>query len=214
MQKMEFAELSDLYLAYKKAKSDAFFEAIHFDALAFSRYEEKLHENLRRLKKKLESGDWWRDVSNIGGFLFAPKGISTPADLRSNLSHFSTLDPCEDWRARFCVGAVKPKAEFRLVMSASVDYQIISALWILKVGHIYEASLDKTLSFGNRLRRRPSWREPSEEGAINRDSLGLFNPYFSAYRAWRENGLKAIRGAVDAGRTVVAATMDAKRFPD
>jgi hypothetical protein len=209
---MELVELSDLYLAYKKAKSDAFFEAIHFDALAFSRYEEKLHANLRKLQKKLKSGDWWKDVSNIGGYLFAPKGVSTPADLRTSLSHFSTLDPCEDWRARFSIDSAKPKAEFRLVMSASVDYQIISALWILKVGHIYEASLDKTLSFGNRLRRRISWREPSEEGAINRDSLGLFNPYFSAYRAWRENGLKAIREAVEAGRTVVAATMDAKRF--
>ncbi|WP_312917701.1 hypothetical protein [Stenotrophomonas sp.] len=133
---MKFIELSDLYLAYKKAKSDAFFESIHFDALAFSRYEESLHRNLVKLQKGLASGSWWRDVSKIGGYLFAPKSISKPDGPSGGGLHFSTLDPFEDWRNSYQYAVKKPRAEFRLVMSASVDYQVISALWILKVGHI------------------------------------------------------------------------------
>ncbi|MCC8444766.1 RNA-directed DNA polymerase [Xanthomonas cannabis] len=212
MEKMDLIELSDLYLAYKKAKSDAFFEAIHFDALAFSRYEERLHKNLIKLHKDLKSGAWWRDSSRIGGFLFAPKGIALPKSWSDAGSHFSTLDPCEDWRSKAAMTQDQPTADFRLVMAASIEYQVISALWILKVGHVYEASLDKNLSYGNRLRRRSSWRDAAGEGGINKDSLGLFKPYFSAYQAWRENGLKAIRVAIDSGRSVIAATMDAKRY--
>ncbi|WP_427852168.1 RNA-directed DNA polymerase [Stenotrophomonas acidaminiphila] len=210
---MDFVELSDLYLAYKKAKSDAFFEAIHFDALAFSRYEEGLHKNLVRLLKGLKSGSWWRDPARIGGHLFAPKGIAFPSSwTKCGAGHFSSLDPCEDWRNKAKGSVEKPLADFRLIMSASVDYQVIGALWIIKVGHVFEATLDKDLSFGNRLRRRASWRDFSGEGGLNRDSLGLFTPYFSAYQAWRSNGLKAIRAAVLQGKKVIAATMDAKRY--
>lgn len=210
--KMEFLELSELYLAYKKAKSDAFFEAVHFDALAFSRYEEHLHKNLTRLLRELKSGRWWKDPSRIGGYLFAPKGIALPKSWMDTRGHFSSLDPCEDWRKKSESTGDKPAADFRLIMSASVDYQIISALWIIKVGHFFEASLDKRLSYGNRLRRRSSWRDPMAEGGLNRDSLGLFTPYFSAYQAWRENGLTAIRRAVSQNKSVIAATMDAKRY--
>ncbi len=209
---MEFVELSDLYLAYKKAKSDAFFEAIHFDALAFSQYEERLHKNLTRLHKGLSTGAWWKDKTRIGGYLFAPKGILQPTSWRNQSAHFSSLDPCEEWRQKAGSTGEKPEADFRLVMAASVEYQVVSALWILKAGHVYEESLNKELSYGNRLRRRQSWRDAVGEGGLNRDSLGLFTPYFSAYKAWRENGLKAIRGAVERGKSVIAATMDAKRF--
>ncbi|MEG0192101.1 MAG: RNA-directed DNA polymerase [Stenotrophomonas sp.] len=209
---MEFVELSDLYLAYKKAKSDAFFEAIHFDALAFSQYEERLHKNLTRLHKGLSTGAWWKDKTRIGGYLFAPKGILQPSSWRNQSAHFSSLDPCEEWRQKASSTGDKPEADFRLVMAASVEFQVVSALWILKAGHVYEESLNKDLSYGNRLRRRLSWRDAVGEGGLNRDSLGLFTPYFSAYKAWRENGLKAIRGAVERGKSVIAATMDAKRF--
>ncbi len=210
--KMEFLELSDLYLAYKKAKSDAFFEAIHFDALAFSRYEADLHKNLTRLLKRLKSGSWWADKSRVGGYLFAPKGILQPKSWKNQSAHFSSLDPCEEWRQKALTTGDNAEADFRLVMSASVEFQVVSALWILKAGHVFEESLNKDLSYGNRLRRRLSWRDAGGEGGLNTDSLGLFTPYFSAYKAWRENGLKAIRGAVEKGKSVIAATMDAKRF--
>ncbi len=212
MDNMEFIELSDLYLAYKKAKSDAFFESVHFDALAFSQYEESLHKNLVKLQKGLASRTWWRDASKAGGYLFAPKSLSKPDDAVVRQLHFSTLDPSEDWRNSYQDASKKPKAEFRLVMSASVDYQIVSALWILKVGHIFEGTLNKDLSYGNRLRRHASWRDPLGEGSVNRDSLGLFSPYFSAYQAWKEKGLNAMRAAAAAGKTIIAATMDARRY--
>lgn len=209
----EFISLSDLYVAYKKAKSDAFFESLHLDALAFSNYEKNINRNLAALLKVLRTGSWVDDPKFNGGYLFAPKSLKRPSQWSTAHGHFSSLDPCEDWVRMSDENKERPTAEFRLVMVASVNFQIINALWIIKVGHLYEAQLSKELSYGNRLRRRRAgWRSTSLEGEINADSLGLFNPYFTAYKEWREKGLAAIRKAAEEGRTVVAATMDARRF--
>jgi len=209
----EFISLSDLFVAYKKAKSDAFFESLHLDALAFSNYEKNINRNLAGLLKVLRAGSWVDDPKFNGGYLFAPKSLRRPAPWNEAGGHFSSLDPCEDWLRMSKTHQARPIAEFRLVMAASVNFQIINALWIMKVGHLYEAQLSKDLSYGNRLRRRRAgWRSASLEGEINADSLGLFNPYFTAYKDWRGKGLAAIRKAAEDGRTVFAATMDARRF--
>lgn len=209
----QFICLSDLFVAYKKAKSDAFFESLHLDALAFSDYERNLSKNLAALLKQLRSGSWAKDSTFNGGYLFAPKSIKRPDQWASNRGHFSSLDPCEDWVRLSEEYSARPVAEFRLVMAASVNFQIVNALWIMKVGHLYEGQLSKDLSYGNRLRRRRAgWRSTSLEGELNTDSLGLFNPYFTAYKDWRAKGLAAIRTAATEGRRVVAATMDARRF--
>ncbi|WP_093142207.1 RNA-directed DNA polymerase [Pseudoxanthomonas sp. GM95] len=208
-----FFKISDLYLAYKKAKSDAFFESIHCDAIAYSRYEKKLHYNLKKLQSRLKKGDWCTDGAWLGRYSYAPKSISMPDSWAASNRHFATADACKDWLRDASRTGENARADFRLIISASVDYQVVNALWIIKVGHLYEQVLDKNLSYGNRLRRKnPAWWSPEEVGEINRDSLGLFMPYFSAYQAWREVGLTAMRRSIVAGDSIIAATMDAKRF--
>lgn len=44
-----FISLGDLYVAYRKAKVEAYYENTHFQALAFTEYEQNLHRNLERL---------------------------------------------------------------------------------------------------------------------------------------------------------------------
>lgn len=39
-----FISLGDLYVAYRKAKVEAYYENTHFHALAFTEYEQNLHE--------------------------------------------------------------------------------------------------------------------------------------------------------------------------
>lgn len=209
-----FISLADLYLAYRKAKAEAFFETTHHHALAFVEYEQNLQENLERLLRKLRDKDstWAHRVAQIGSYIDAPKSVGEFKD-RDEV-HFHALDPLEDWQRRYNKsGHVRAKASFRLMMLPYVETQIISALWIVKAGYRFDFQLDRGLAYGNRLRGAPfNPFEDETSPGLNKDCIGLFVPYFSAYRSWRENGLRAMRNALIEGKQVVAITMDLRQF--
>lgn len=205
-----FITLADLYRAYRKAKADAFFEGMHFDALSYLNYEKSLDKNLKLLLGRLRTGSWISDPRFIGGFSYAPKSLAEGEGWNTTGMHFSTLNHHEDWENAFVRSkAVRATADFRLIMRPTVAYQIVSALWIMKVGHLYEAEVSSDCSFGNRLRRH---RAPFGSGDINRDCIGLFSPYFGGYREWRTQGLKAMREELGKGHDILAVTMDVRRF--
>lgn len=211
-----FITVSDIYLAYRKAKSEAYYNSMHPTAVAFAEYESNLEENLDSLFKKLTSDSFWFDDSNfLGGYLYIPKSIDDSGWNNLDGLHYRSVDPILDWTLKFQENNKKKlEAKYRLIITPTVDYHIISALWILKVGHVFDEKLDQSLSYGNRLRRR---KHPLEDygnfnGPINEDSTGLFTPYFSAYRKWRENGLEKMREMVDRGKNVTAITMDLAGF--
>ncbi|ELV8702512.1 hypothetical protein QNE55_004510, partial [Vibrio vulnificus] len=129
--------------------------------------------------------------------------------------HYRSVDPIKDWSQRFSENSQKRlDANYRLILCPTVEYQILSALWILKVGHKFEEKLDKDLSFGNRLRRRRHQLEDfgSFNGPLNLDTSGLFSPYFSAYKSWRKKGLDAMKDLINNGSSVTAITMDLASF--
>lgn len=208
-----FVQIADLYRAYRKAKSDAFYESSHFHALAFARYEKSLHLNLQRLNSKLrdEGAGWMSDEKFIGGCEFFPKSIGQPDRKKSDGIHFATLDQFQDWRSSCLSSESVVKASFRQVITPTVDYQIVSALWIMKVGHQFDAAQDPECSYGHRLRRLPKQGRETV-GQLNLDCNGLFAPYFSAYKAWRRKGLDAMRGELERGGEIFAVTMDIKQF--
>ncbi len=215
--KDRFISLSDLWVAYRKAKAEAFYENTHFHALAFIHYEESLEANLRRLYDQLGSGvsPWSSDRSWLGGYAYAPKSVELPEIPDTERIFYRFLDPIEDWRRQWDDGSRKRvKASFRLVITPSVNFQIISALWVLKVGHKFDAVLDSNLSFGNRLRRAGELElnGPGVSRRVNMDCLGMFAPYFSAYGRWRAKGLHAMRQALEAKQRIVVVTMDLQRF--
>jgi hypothetical protein len=206
--------LEHLYLAYRKAKADAFYENTHFHALAFADYEKDLDRNLRKLLTKLLSkrGDWSRDPAIVTGFTYAPKSVSARDEGNGDGMFYRLLDPREEWRRMWPGGnGRRATAQFRLMITPTVDFHVISALWILMVGQYYEAVLDPSYAYGNRLRRRRP-QEGDELGPLNLDCIGLFPPYFGAYSKWRENGLDAIRDALKARQRILAVTMDLRNF--
>lgn len=212
-------DLADCLIAYRKAKAEAFYENTHFHSLAFAEYEKNLVPNLRRLVAALRDDDarWSRDASWIGGYAYAPKSLEADSEDSESGIYFRFLDPIEEWKRKFPMGGgTRANAQFRLVMTPTIDFQIVSALWIMKVGHKFDGALDSALSYGNRLRRQPmetDWEHPHvQPGGLNLDCVGLFAPYFSLYRRWRENGLNAMRSALEAGDRIVAITMDIQRF--
>jgi hypothetical protein len=211
----QFLDISDLYLAYKKAKVEAFYERLHPSALAFSKYEENLDYNLNNLLKKINSFkyEWHKDVRFIGAYNYVPKSIDfNESNQNKSLEYF--VNPIDDWKSKFKNNKTKWHAKYRLVIDATVNFHIIAALWILKVGHLFEQQLDQDVSYGNRIRRfkgKNPFNE-KESGDINNDSLGLFQPYFSAYQKWRSNGLNVMKKSMENKEEIYAITMDLTSF--
>jgi hypothetical protein len=215
----EFITLSDLYLAYRKAKTDSFFDNFHPCKGRYAEFESDLHNNLTNLHNTLindeKNSPWYKNDLFLGGYSYAPKSIDTSPWEDKECIHFRSIDQNEDWLNKYAENKNKKlPVSYRLIINATVEYQIISALWILKVGHKFESLLDKNLSYGNRLRRK---HHPLEDfgpynGELNLDSLGLFSPYFSAYRTWRQKGLDAMRDIVQSNNNATAITMDLTSF--
>jgi hypothetical protein len=213
---VELFSMGNLYLAYRKAKTEAFYENTHFHALSFTKFEQDLHRNLLRLRKRLTARvpDWTNDRAFVGDHAYLPKSVdATPWESQAE-GHFRALDPKSDWLQRYHDAGCKAEASLRLIIRPTVDFQIVSALWVLRVGHLFDGALDARASFGNRL-RRSRWASADPRSAasgVNLTTPGLFAPYFSAYREWREGGLRAMEQSVGDGRSILAITMDIEKF--
>jgi hypothetical protein len=208
--------LGDLYVAYRNAKVEAYYENTHVHALAFTEYEQHLQENLLQLHRMLldVNDAWTSDLSFLGGYTYLPKSIDTHSWDDGISGHFRALDPLADWERRFEESGQRATAKLRLIICPSVNFQIISSLWIIKVGRLLDGALNPDLCFANRLRRRYSQESWLEGGRseINVAATGLFAPYFSAYRNWREQGLSAMEESLVAHKNILAITMDIEEF--
>lgn len=127
--------LVDLYIAYRKAKVEAYYENTHVQALAFTEYEQNLEQNLARLHRALleNKESWSSDAPFLGNYAYLPKSIKADAWNNQDEGHFSSLDPIADWKHRFGSSGRRADAKLRLIIRPTVDFQVISALWIMKV---------------------------------------------------------------------------------
>ncbi len=141
-QRLEIT-LEDLYLGFRKAKADAYYENSHFSALAFVEYEKNLNANLERLYDRLVKTpeSWASNPSNIGSYLYAPKSVEIPLTPQRDRIFFRYLDPLEDWTRECRESGKRAPAAFRLMISPTVDFHIFAALWLTKSGHKFDAAL-------------------------------------------------------------------------
>ncbi len=201
--------LQDLGLAYRKAKVDLYYSS-HASLLAIADYEDNLADNLQALQTQIEGDDetWVEADAFLGGWTLAPKSIECiNTDSVNNALIYSS--PAEAWQyacesVANAEGEKKPTAEFRLMAQCSLDFHVLSALWMLKVGHQYDKALTAN-ACGNRLRR-------NQEGDINPLALGSFKPYLKPFRDWRDSGIEAMRTALAADKKIVALTADVSSF--
>lgn len=206
--------LQDLGLAYRKAKVDLYYSS-HASLDAIADYEDELHANLSALLAKLDGDDeaWVTQTEFIGGWTLAPKSVDMSCweqyrEQNGNGLIFSS--PAEEW-AHACEQLAKdnaqpkPKAEFRVMAQCSLDFHVLSTLWMLEVGHLFDAKLT-ACAYGNRLRRT------QDNKSINPLSLGSFKPYLKPFRDWRDKGIAAMRTALGADKKIVALTADVSSF--
>jgi hypothetical protein len=206
--------LQALGLAYRKAKVDLYYSS-HASLDAIADYEANLHTRLSALQAKLQADDesWVTQPEFIGGWTLATKSVDMSCweqyrELHGNGLIFSSPD--EEW-AHACAllaegnNPQKPKAEFRVMAQCSLDFHVLSTLWMLEVGHLFDAQLT-ACAYGNRLRRTQDGR------GINPLSLGTFEPYLKPFRDWRDKGIQSMRTALDTNKKIVALTADVSSF--
>src|SRR5574337_303994 len=171
----DFITPLDLGVAYRKTKADLYYERDHPVSFALCEYEARLDSNLTTLFEKLQSGDlaWMTEPGFVGEWSVIPKGLDEGPQADAALA-WRPSDPEECWRARvesLWTRHKKPVASFRVVGVHSINFHVVSTLWMLKVGHLYDAALGDA-AFGSRLRRyRPAG---GKRGDVNRSALGSF----------------------------------------
>ena len=205
--------LQDLGLAYRKAKVDLYYSS-HASLDAIADYEENLHAKLSALLVNLEGEDdsWVTKPEFLGGWTLATKSVDMSCWEQYREQHGNGLifsSPAEEWTYACTLLAdddkpQRPKAEFRVMAQCSLDFHVLSTLWILEVGHIFDAKLTDR-AYGNRLRRK-------QDKQLNHLSLGTFEPYLKPFRDWRDKGIEAMRTALDADKKIVALTADVRSF--
>ncbi|MCC7135262.1 MAG: hypothetical protein IT528_02520 [Nitrosomonas sp.] len=209
--------LQDLGRAYRKAKVDLYYSS-HASLDAIADYEDNLHANLSALLVKINGADesWVTQADFIGTWTLASKSVQMDdwKKLRKKSGNgliFSS--PVDEWE-HACKSLAesedpkipkKPTAEFRVMAKCSLDFHVFSTLWMLEVGHLFDAKLTGC-AYGNRLRRTQDGK------CINPLSLGSFQPYLKPFRDWRDKGITAMRSALDANKKIVALTADVSSF--
>lgn len=206
--------LQQLGLAYRKAKADLYYSS-HPCLMEIADYEQDLHKNLSKLLVRINAKDerWIEKEDFLGSWTLVAKSVEMTewdAYRRKNGNGFIFSSPADEWENTCSLLAAqdvpaKPSAEFRVMAQCSLDFHVLSALWMMEVGHLFDGKL-ATCAYGNRLRR-------TEDGTrLNELSLGSFVPYLKPFRDWRDTGIQAMRNALHAGKKIVAITADVSSF--
>lgn len=196
--------LKDLTFAYKKAKVDLYYSS-STPLLKIVEYEENLLDNLERLLMCIngKSDEWIKDPDFLGSWVLSPSKIE-PHEKHKLDDSLIFASPQQHWDQITSDPNKKPTAEFRLMEDCSMDFHVLSSLWMLKVGHLFDQKLSENV-YGNRLRR-------NRHDKINEYALGSFQPYLKPFRDWRDGGVDAIRTSLKKDQKIVALTADVTSF--
>lgn len=194
--------LTKLGIAYKKAKVDLYYST-NPSLLDIDSYEEKLALNLARLKEKIDSiqEDWVQNPEFLGTWRLTPKGIKLNRETCAKNLVFAS--PESEW-ANITEDDIKPEAELRLMAHCSLDFHVLSTLWMMEIGDLFDKKLSSNV-YGSRLRR-------NRNDKINSLALGSFKPYLRPFREWRDGGIQAMSSALAGGKKVLSLTADVSSF--
>lgn len=193
--------LSELGVAFRKAKVDLYYST-NPSLFAIADYEENLEDNLQRLQEKINgrSTTWLKDPDFLGTWTLAPKAIKCGKAKDAGLIQAS---PKEEWSC-FTKTEEQPVAEFRLMAKCSMDFHVLSTLWMVKVGQLFDEQLSKNV-YGSRLRR-------TSDNEVSELSLGAFKQYLKPFRDWRDGAINTMRTALNEKKKALALTADVSSF--
>lgn len=72
-----FITIADIYIAYRKAKSEAFYDNSAPTSLDFAKFEQNIKENIENLFKQVTEDEfaWWEKKDFIGEHYYVPKNL-------------------------------------------------------------------------------------------------------------------------------------------
>ncbi|MES2725564.1 MAG: RNA-directed DNA polymerase [Bacteroidota bacterium] len=199
---------SDMLLAYRKAKTDAFYENGHNNVLQFIDYEKNLINNLNWLRDNILSDSFsWLTEEIVGGFSFTLKEIAFDSKKEvSKKVYFSDAN-------RLLNNLEIDDIQFRVIGQLSVHMHVLASLWIIKVGSKLEQSLSEN-SYGCRLSRtnQEAGSFVTDENQPDDLAQGHFRPYFIDYKRWQNKGIKVIEDSLQKEKKIIAITLDVEKF--
>ena len=142
-----------------------------------------------------------KDPAFLGTWTLAPKEIQIAKGEQDPSLIFASPDA--EWVSATEAGN-HPTAVFRLMARCSIDFHVLSSLWMMEVGDLFDKQLSSNV-FGSRLRR-------NRHDEISTWALGSFKPYLRPFREWRDGGIKAMRTALSEKKKVLALTADVSSF--
>lgn len=214
--------LRDMVYAYRKAKADCFFDHIVGSSRMFAHFELDIAANLSVLLSRLKQGEAEAVFSEglgrprvVGKKLSISNRQRLKADCgngsEEDEAHVFFSDASRAFQDLKLGKSLVP--EFRLVGDFSVEFHILSALWINKIGHRFDAVLNES-AFGTRLKRHGKRRDTCNEdvGQYHMQAVTSFERYFAPYQRWRSNGVAAMRRELKAEVPVIAVALDFTSF--
>lgn len=199
--------IADLLLAYRKTKVDMYYSGLPCRNKLLD-FEEQLEHEIRNIQNLLQTKNKDGLKELCFGYILMPKKVSFKnnkgsVDVNAN-NGFDESAVFSDPIKEYSVKRVD-KCQLRLMSDLPVSFHVIMTWWIMKIGEKLEKCVSAH-SYGNRIRRK-------SDGSINEFSMGTFTRYLHQYHAWRDNGIKVIRNAVEAEKKdVLAVTADFTAF--
>jgi hypothetical protein len=202
--------LSDVAMAYHKAKCDAFGERSTVASQEFAEYEQHLEQNLRDLLARILRGEAEAILAaGSSGYDLVPKKFDW---VHPGPHRHTWVQSDAERRFKQLSATHSPTLELRVCGRFSVEAHVIGALWLNLVGHRLDAVLGKCC-YGSRLRR---YRSQTEPGHPRRDyhieAHGSFEPYVHPYRRWRGQAMRRIRSELEDGERVLAVMLDLRSY--
>jgi len=147
MENKKLFSKKDLYIAYKKVKFELFNDKNSVATLKLYEYEKNLNSNIDSLFERIKDGNLGGKNLECKSFFEIPKSFNNTSTNGKDAIHFfsSSLKHHD-----FVPESIELK--FRKVIDAEIDFHIISALWILKIGQFIDEKFDNNI-YGSRLTR-------------------------------------------------------------
>jgi len=198
----------DLYIAYKKAKFELFNDKNTVATFKLLEYETDLENNIESLYKDIQKNGL--DNISCSQYYEIPKKLKIKEQDKTKSIHFFSSAI-----SHHKLDKKEIELHFRKVINADINFHIISALWIEKIGQYIDEKFDDNI-YGSRLVRIKPTNTDSCEFSLNSkpynlDSPRIFESYQHKYQSWRNNSFNTIR-ELHKTSSVIAITMDIASF--
>ncbi|WP_445536390.1 reverse transcriptase domain-containing protein [Acinetobacter sp. G18] len=209
----ENLEITDLLIAYRKAKSDIFWEKSISAVDRFVNFEKNFEENIYNLFNVLKKANVEEILScciDSEFFINYPKSMDFECNDEESKDFHSISSTAKEFERK--LKGCEITISSRIIGNFTVQAHILSALWINFIGHKYDAKLSKN-SYGSRLNRLNLENGCcTNESQYNLEKNTSFQPYFIPYKEWQSNGLNSIEKSLEAKKNVMVFSLDLKGY--